>query len=90
METLIKNLKALLASSDVELTDTIHAAELHSSNGDSNSYLTIMYSSETLEYVLIWIYVNNYDLTAVIDGTVEDTAETLNQAKALFEDFFRG
>lgn len=90
METLINNLSALLANNGVDLNDQIHAARLHSSNGDSNSYLTIWYSDNTQEYHLVWIYVNNYDMSAVVDDEVEDVAETLNQAKKLFADFFRG
>ena len=89
METLINNLNALLANSGVDLDDTMHAARLMSSNPDSNSYLTIWYNTESENYVLVWVYVNNYDMTAVIDAEVEDVAETLNQAKKLFADFFR-
>lgn len=89
METLINNLNALLACTGVDLNDEMQAARLHSSNTDSNSYLTIWYSGETESYILIWVYVNNYDMTAVIDDEVEDVAETLQQAKALFADFFR-
>jgi hypothetical protein len=36
------------------------------------------------------VYVNNYDMVAVLDAEVEDVAETLNEAKKLFADFFRG
>lgn len=89
METLINNLNALLANSGVDLDDAMHAARLHSSNTDSNSYLTIWYNSESENYVLVWVYVNNYDMVAVLDAEVEDVAETLNQAKKLFTDFFR-
>jgi hypothetical protein len=89
METLINNLNALLANSGVDLDDAMHAARLHSSNTDSNSYLTIWYNSESENYVLVWVYVNNYDMVAVLDAEVEDVAETLNQAKKLFADFFR-
>ncbi|QQG32258.1 hypothetical protein CkP1_0282 [Citrobacter phage CkP1] len=88
MDTLINNLNALLASSGVDFNDTMHAARLHSSTPDSNSYLTIWYSAEYDEYYLLWVYVNNYDLVTVIDDEVEDTAETLEQSKEILKQYF--
>ena len=90
METLIKNLTTLLANSGYTPNDeTIVAARLHSSNTDSNSYLTIRHCSFTEEYYLVWVYDNNYDLVADLDDGVEDVAQSLPEAKELFKAFFR-
>jgi hypothetical protein len=93
MKVLINHLSVLLKTNGFEFEDgeKIVAARLHSSNPDSSSFLTIVQQKDTTEdqYLLMWVYVNNYDLSAVIDGEVEDYAETLNQAQRLFDLFFR-
>lgn len=89
METLIKNLKALLGNTGEVFEDRLILARLHSSNTDSNSYLTVWYNEASGDYYLAWIYINNYDMVVVLDGEIEDVAETLNQAKELFKAFFR-
>ena len=89
METLVKNLKALLGNTGEVFEDRLILARLHSSNTDSNSYLTIWHNEPSGDYYLAWVYVNNYDMVVVLDDEIEDVAETLNQAKELFKAFFR-
>lgn len=89
METLVKNLKALLGNTGEVFEDRLILARLHSSNTDSNSYLTVWYNEASGDYYLAWIYINNYDITVVLDDEVEDAAKSLSEAKELFKAFFR-
>ena len=89
METLIKNLKALLGNTGEVFEDRLILARLHSSNTDSNSYLTVWYNEASGDYYLAWIYINNYDITVVVDDEVEDVAKSWSEAKKLFKAFFR-
>ncbi len=89
METLVKNLKMLLDNTGGDFEDKLMLARLHSSNTDTNSYLTVWHNELCGGYYLAWVYVNNYDMVVVLDDEIEDVAETLNQAKELFKAFFR-